>query len=67
LTRISIRSPHRLEYRVDLSKKEVAQAIATTPETLSRVIGKMEDDQLLEWDKKRISLAAAAWDMIKEE
>ena len=57
----------KLDYRLDLSKKEIAQAIATTPETLSRLIGKMEDDDLLEWDKNRIILAAAAWDIIEEE
>jgi CRP-like cAMP-binding protein len=53
-------------YRIDLSKKDVAAAIATTPETLSRVIARMESDDVLRWQRNEIFLAADAWDGIEE-
>jgi CRP/FNR family transcriptional regulator len=57
----------RLDYRIDLSKKEVAAAIATTPETLSRVLARMEDDGILSWDRRQIRLSENAWATIEEE
>jgi CRP/FNR family transcriptional regulator len=57
----------RDHYRIDLSKKEVAAAIATTPETLSRVLARMEDDGLLRWERREITLDPAAWGGIDTE
>jgi len=48
-------------YRVELSKREIAAAIATTPETLSRLIGRLEEEGVLEWDGADLRLADRAW------
>jgi CRP/FNR family transcriptional regulator len=53
-------------YRVDLSKKDVAAAIATTPETLSRVIARMESAGIIRWERDEIELSADAWETIEE-
>lgn len=52
----------RTAYRLELSKKEVAAAIATTPETLSRLLAKMERDGTLSWEGQQVTLAPAVWD-----
>lgn len=52
--------------RVDLSKKDVAAAIATTPETLSRVLARMEAEGIIRWERNDIHLSADAWDTIEE-
>ena len=54
-------------YRMDLSKKEVAEAIATTPETLSRVLAQLERSGTLRWERNEIHLAPSAWEGIADE
>lgn len=41
---------------IGISKKEVAAAIGTTPETLSRLIARLTDDGVLEWTGKTVRL-----------
>lgn len=41
---------------VPLSKKDVAAAIGTTPESLSRLIQRLRDDKALEWRGKTVRL-----------
>lgn len=48
----------RSVYTIELSKKEVAGAIATTPETLSRVLSRMEADGTLSWEGATIRFHA---------
>ncbi len=50
---------HRAVYEMDLTKREVAAAIATTPETLSRVLRRMEADGTLSWKGTTVRLTAA--------
>ena len=57
----------RIHYHIDLSKKEVASAIATTPETLSRVLARMEEDGILSWNRREIRVSEDAWASIEEE
>jgi CRP-like cAMP-binding protein len=52
----------RQEYSVDLSKKEVASAIGTMPETLSRVLLRLKRRKLLSWSKRRIVIAPGFWE-----
>jgi len=44
-----------------LSKKDIAAAIGATPETLSRLILRLKEDGLLEWEGKTVRLAAGIW------
>lgn len=42
------------EIRINLSKKDVAAAIGTTPETLSRLLLRLKDEGKLFWEGKKI-------------
>lgn len=42
--------------KVPLSKKDVAAAIGTTPESLSRLIQRLQDDQIIEWQGQEIRM-----------
>ena len=44
------------EITLSLSKKDIAAAIGTTPETLSRLILRLTKDKILSWDGKKIKL-----------
>jgi len=48
-------------YRIELSKQEVAAAIATRPETLSRVLRRMEEEELLGWKDSELRISQQAW------
>lgn len=50
------------EIRTDLSKKEVAGAIGSTPETLSRLLLRLKKSGRLRWEGRSIRLAAGFWD-----
>lgn len=43
-------------FSIPYSKKEIATAIGTTPETLSRLLLKLETEKVLHWEKNRIQL-----------
>lgn len=40
------------EFKVNLSKKDISAAIGTTPETLSRLLLKLKDENKLSWEGK---------------
>ena len=44
-----------------LSKKAVAGAIGTTPETLSRVLLRMKSDNKLIWEGKKVTVSREVW------
>jgi CRP-like cAMP-binding protein len=46
---------------VDLPKKDVAAAIGTTPETLSRLIQRLESEGVITWRGKVIAVQPSAW------
>ncbi len=47
---------------LSLSKKNVAAAIGTTPETLSRLLQQLKQEKLLDWKGKQISVSPAFWE-----
>ena len=44
-----------------LSKKDIAAAIGTTPESLSRLILRLHDDQVIDWQGKTIRILSNPW------
>lgn len=44
-----------------LSKKDIAAAIGTTPESLSRLIQRLTDDGIIDWQGKEIRILANPW------
>lgn len=51
----------KTEIRVTLSKKDVAAAINTTPETLSRLLLRLKDENKLSWEGHDIRVAPQTW------
>jgi len=41
---------------IDLSKAEMAEAIGTIPETMSRVLGRLKTNDFVQWDKNEIKI-----------
>jgi len=52
----------RERYRIPLSKKDVAAAIGTIPETFSRLLQRLKSQNLLSWEGEELSLAKGFWD-----
>ncbi|VGO15978.1 Anaerobic regulatory protein [Pontiella desulfatans] len=44
-----------------LSKKDIAAAIGTTPESLSRLILRLTDDEIIDWKGKEIKILSNPW------
>lgn len=44
-----------------LSKKDIAAAIGTTPESLSRLILRLTDEKIIEWKGKEIKILTDPW------
>ena len=49
------------EYRISLSKKDLASEIGTTPESLSRLIRRLTDDGMLSWEGETLRLRPGYW------
>ena len=49
-------------YDVDLPKKDVAAAIGTTPESLSRLINELSHQGMMSWRGRKLTLAPAIWE-----
>ncbi len=47
--------------KTPLSKKDIAAAIGTTPESLSRLIQRLTEDEIIEWKGKEIRILANPW------
>jgi CRP/FNR family transcriptional regulator len=52
----------REEYSVDLSKRDVAAAIDALPETLSRLLLRLKDEGVAQWDGERLRLKRGFWE-----
>jgi CRP-like cAMP-binding protein len=51
----------REEYRVSLSKKDIAAAIGTIPETFSRLLLRLKQEGTISWEGERLSLIEGFW------
>lgn len=47
--------------KTPLSKKDIAAAIGTTPESLSRLILRLTEEEIIEWKGKEIRILANPW------
>lgn len=47
--------------RTPLSKKDIAAAIGTTPESLSRLIQRLHEDEIIDWQGKEIRILSNPW------
>jgi CRP-like cAMP-binding protein len=45
-----------------MTKKEIAGAIGTIPETFSRLLKRLRSKNILEWEKNELVLAKGFWD-----
>ena len=45
-----------------ISKKDLAAAIGTTPETFSRILFRLKQDNLLQWEGKEITISREYWE-----
>lgn len=50
------------EYDIDLSKKEIAEAIGTIPETFSRLLMRLKDNEKIEWQGNRLTVNKKCWE-----
>ena len=51
----------REEYRIDVTKKDVAAAIDALPETLSRLLLKLREEGAVQWDGETLRLRTGFW------
>ena len=50
------------EYRISLSKKDIAAAIGTIPETLSRLLLRLKEEKKIHWQGETLRLAEGFWE-----
>jgi CRP/FNR family transcriptional regulator len=51
----------REEYRIDVTKRDVAAAIDALPETLSRLLLKLKDEGTVQWDGEKLRVRKGFW------
>ncbi len=49
------------QYRIDITKRDVAAAIDALPETLSRLLLKLRDEGTAQWDGETLALRKGFW------
>ena len=52
----------REEYEIPLSKKDIAAAIWTNPETFSRLIQRLKQNGTIHWEQKKLTLQKGFWE-----
>jgi len=56
----------RAPAHVNISKKDVAAAIGATPETFSRLIGRLRAEERIRWDGKALSVRPEEWSLLDD-
>ena len=54
------------EYRISLSKKDIAAAIGTIPETFSRLLLRLKEEKKIRWDGETLHLVEGFWEGFSE-
>lgn len=54
-------------YSINLSKKDLASAIGTIPETFSRLISRLKKRGIIRWEKKELVLDKKFWDLYEQD
>lgn len=54
-------------YTINLSKKDLASAIGTIPETFSRLISRLKKRGIIHWEKKVLVLDKKIWEFYEQE
>jgi CRP/FNR family transcriptional regulator len=52
-------------YNISLSKKDIAAAIFTNPETFSRLLQRLRQKNILVWEQKKLTLQKGFWELHK--
>jgi CRP-like cAMP-binding protein len=52
----------RREYRITLSKKDIAAAIGTIPETFSRLLLRLKEEETIRWEGDKLRLVEGFWE-----
>lgn len=55
------------QIKPDMSKKDVAAAIGTTPETFSRMLLQLKNENLLDWQQRTIIIENSFWKKFAEK
>jgi CRP-like cAMP-binding protein len=50
-------------YNITLSKKDIAAAIFTNPETFSRLLQRLRQNNILVWEQKKLTLQKGFWEL----
>jgi CRP-like cAMP-binding protein len=53
------------EYTITIPKKDIAAAIGTIPETMSRLILKLKQRGIIDWEGDKLKIQNGYWDKIK--
>jgi CRP-like cAMP-binding protein len=52
----------RQEYPISLSKKDIAAAIGTIPETFSRLLLRLKEEKKIRWEEDTLSVSEGFWE-----
>ncbi len=52
-------------YEIEMSKKDLAGAIGTIPETFSRLIKRLRKQEIIRWEGRRLEVSPAYWDLLE--
>lgn len=61
---LEVRYGRKQRIQADLNKQETAAAISVRPETLSRALAALKDEELLTWERNWIELDPAVWNLV---
>ncbi|HEY1406380.1 MAG TPA: Crp/Fnr family transcriptional regulator [Spirochaetota bacterium] len=55
----------KYSYEITMPKKEIASAIGTIPETMSRLLQRLKNRKLIQWDENTLTIQKGFWDTVQ--